>query len=157
MLFRSAVKVLRPEYGRDADFLTRFHGEAQAVASLNHPNVVAVYDIGEEAAGPFIVMEYVEGEDLASLLRRNGPLGARRAARIGIEVAHALEAAHARGIVHRDVKPANVLIASDGRVKVTDFGIARALSEAQLTLPGTTMGSVHYLAPEQVQIGRAHV
>ncbi|MFM2105364.1 MAG: hypothetical protein RL338_396 [Chloroflexota bacterium] len=146
-----AIKVLRPEYGRDADFLARFRQEAQAVASLNHPNVVAVHDIGKDAAGPFIVMEYVPGEDLASLLKRNGPLGPRQAARIGIEVARALSAAHGRGIVHRDVKPANVLIATDGRVKVTDFGIARAVADAQLTLPGTTMGSVHYLAPEQVR------
>ncbi|HEX9044884.1 MAG TPA: protein kinase, partial [Candidatus Limnocylindrales bacterium] len=146
-----AVKVLRPEYGRDKDFLARFQHEAQAVAQLNHPNVVSVHDIGEDPAGPFIVMEYVEGEDLASLLRRNGPLGARQAARIAAEVAHALDAAHAQGIVHRDVKPGNVLIATDGRVKVTDFGIARAATDAQLTLPGTTMGSVHYLAPEQVR------
>lgn len=146
-----AIKVLRPEYGRDADFLARFRQEAQAVASLNHPNVVAVHDIGKDPAGPFIVMEYVPGEDLASLLKRNGPLGPRQAARIGIEVARALSAAHGRGIVHRDVKPANVLIATDGRVKVTDFGIARAVADAQLTLPGTTMGSVHYLAPEQVR------
>ncbi len=145
------VKVLRPEYGRDPDFLARFRAEAQAVASLNDPNVVAVYDFGQDTAGPFIVMEYVDGEDLATLLRRNGALAPRQAARIARDVARALEAAHERGIVHRDVKPANVLIANDGRVKVTDFGIARALSEAQLTLPGTTLGSVHYLSPEQVR------
>jgi serine/threonine-protein kinase len=145
------VKVLRPEYGRDPDFLARFRAEAQAVASLNDPNVVSVFDFGQDTAGPFIVMEYVDGEDLATLLRRNGALAPRQAARIARDVARALEAAHEHGIVHRDVKPANVLIANDGRVKVTDFGIARAVSEAQLTLPGTTLGSVHYLSPEQVR------
>ena len=146
-----AVKVLRPEYGRDPDFLARFHAEAQAVASLNDPNIVSVFDFGEEEAGPYIVMEYVDGEDLATLLRRNGSLPPRQAARIARDVGRALAAAHDRGIVHRDIKPGNVLIANDGRVKVTDFGIARALSEAQLTLPGTTLGSVHYLSPEQVR------
>src|SRR4029077_16166556 len=95
--------------------------------------------------------ELVDGEDLASILRRTGPLPPRQAARIAAEIAQALAAAHARGIVHRDVKPANVLISRDGRVKVTDFGIARALAEAQMTLPGTTLGSVHYFSPEQAR------
>ncbi|MER3487900.1 MAG: serine/threonine-protein kinase, partial [Chloroflexota bacterium] len=146
-----AVKVLRPEYGRDPDFLARFRQEALAAASLNHPNVVAVYDFGEDAQGPFIVMELVDGEDLASLVRRTGPLPPRQAARLGAEIARALAAAHARGIVHRDVKSSNVLVTRDGRVKVTDFGIARALAEAQLTLPGMTLGSVHYFSPEQAR------
>lgn len=144
-----AVKVIRPEYGRDPDFLARFRAEAQAAASLNHPNVVAVYDSGEDPAGSYIVMELVDGEDLASLLRRNGPLPPRQAARIAAEVARALAAAHGRGLVHRDIKSSNILIARDGRVKVGDFGIARALAEAQVTLPGTTLGSVHYFSPEQ--------
>lgn len=146
-----AVKVLRPEYGRDPDFLARFRQEARAAASLNHPNVVAVYDFGEDAQGPFIVMELVDGEDLASLVRRTGPLPPRQAARLGAEIARALAAAHAQGLVHRDVKASNVLLARDGRVKVTDFGIARALAEAQLTLPGVTLGSVHYISPEQAR------
>ena len=146
-----AVKLLRPEYGRDPDFLARFRQEAQTVAQLNHPNVVAVYDYGQDPSGPFIVMELIDGEDLASILRRTGPLPPRQAARIAAEVARALAAAHARGIVHRDVKPGNVLVSADGRVKVTDFGIARAVAEAQMTLPGTTLGSVHYFSPEQVR------
>ena len=146
-----AVKLLRPEYGRDPDFLARFRQEAQNVAQLNHPNVVGVYDYGQDPSGPFIVMELIDGEDLASILRRTGPLPPRQAARIAAEVARALAAAHARGIVHRDVKPGNVLVSSDGRVKVTDFGIARAIAEAQMTLPGTTLGSVHYFSPEQVR------
>ena len=145
-----AVKVLRPEYGRDPDFFARFRQEAQSAASLNHPNIVSVHDYGQDPDGPFIVMEYVAGEDLASLLR-NGALAPRQAARIAAEVARALDAAHARGIVHRDVKPGNILIANDGRVKVTDFGIARAIAEAQLTLPGMTLGSVHYFSPEQAR------
>jgi len=146
-----AVKILRPEYGRDPDFGSRFRHEAQAAASLNHPNVVSVYDYGQDAAGPFIVMELVDGEDLASILKRSGALPPRQAARITAETARALQAAHQRGIVHRDVKPGNVMIDRDGRVKVTDFGIARAISEAQMTLPGTTLGSVHYFSPEQAR------
>ena len=146
-----AVKLLRPEYLRDPDFSSRFRQEAQSAASLSHPNVVTVYEYGEDPAGPFIVMEYVDGEDLASILRRNGALPPTQAARIAAGVARALAASHARGIVHRDVKPGNVLIARDGRVKVVDFGIARAIAEAQMTMPGTTLGSVHYFSPEQAR------
>ena len=146
-----AVKLLRPEYGRDPDFGSRFRQEAQSAASLNHPNIVAVYDYGQDPAGPFIVMELVDGEDLASIVRRTGALPPRQAARIAAEAARALQAAHQRGIVHRDVKPSNILIDRDGRVKVADFGIARAVAEAQMTLPGTTLGSVHYFSPEQAR------
>src|SRR5262245_40248388 len=146
-----AVKLLRPEYGRDPEFGSRFRQEAQSAASLNHPNIVSVYDYGQDAAGPFIVMELVEGEDLASIIRRSGALPPRQAARIAADAAHALEAAHDRGIVHRDVKPGNIMISRDGRVKVTDFGIARAVAEAQMTLPGQTLGSVHYFSPEQAR------
>ena len=146
-----AVKLLRPEYGRDPDFVARFELEARSVASLSSPNVVAVHDFGMDPAGPYIVMDYVDGEDLATLLRRNGALPPRKAARIAADVARAIAAAHARGIVHRDIKPANILIAQDGRVQVADFGIARALAEAQMTLPGTTLGSIHYMSSEQAR------
>jgi serine/threonine-protein kinase len=146
-----AVKVLRPEYGRDSAFVARFRQEAQAAASLNHPNVVNVFDYGTDRAGPFIVMELVEGGDLQSLIREEAPLPPVAAAEIARQIADALSAAHARGIVHRDIKPSNVLLAPGGRVKVVDFGIARAFSEAQLTLPGTTLGSVHYFSPEQAR------
>ncbi len=146
-----AVKILRPEYGRDPDFGSRFRQEAQNAASLNHPNIVGVYDYGQDDAGPFIVMELVEGEDLASIVKRQGALPPRQAARIVAETARALHAAHQRGIVHRDVKPGNVMIDRDGKVKVADFGIARAIAEAQMTLPGTTLGSVHYFSPEQAR------
>ena len=146
-----ALKLLRPEYLRDPDFSSRFRQEAQAAASLSHPNIVTVYDYGEDPSGPYIVMELVDGEDLATILRRSGTLPPRQVARIGAGVARALAAAHARGLVHRDVKPGNVLIGTDGQVKVADFGIARAIAEAQVTLPGTTLGSVHYFSPEQAR------
>ena len=146
-----ALKLLRPEYLRDPDFASRFRQEAPAAASLSHPNVVTVYDFGEDPSGPYIVMELVDGEDLSTILRRSGALGPRQVARIGSGVARALAAAHARGLVHRDVKPGNILIGTDGQVKVADFGIARAIAEAQVTLPGMTLGSVHYFSPEQAR------
>ena len=146
-----ALKLLRPEYLRDPDFSSRFRQEAQAAASLSHPNIVTVYDYGEDPSGPYIVMELIDGEDLATILRRSGTLPPRQVARIGAGVARALAAAHARGLVHRDIKPGNVLIGTDGQVKVVDFGIARAIAEAQVTLPGTTLGSVHYFSPEQAR------
>ncbi|HYL40125.1 MAG TPA: protein kinase, partial [Candidatus Binatus sp.] len=146
-----AVKVLRPEYGADPDFVDRFRHEAQAAASLNHPGIVSVFDYGTDPAGPFIVMELVDGEDLATILRRAGALPPRQAARLVAQAARGLAAAHERGFVHRDVKPGNILVTRDGRVKVTDFGIARAMAESALTLPGTTLGSVHYFSPEQAR------
>ncbi len=146
-----AVKLLRPEYERDPDFGTRFRQEARAAGSLNHPSIVSVYDYGQDPAGAFIVMELIDGEDLASVIRRTGALPPRRAARLAADVASALAAAHASGIVHRDVKPGNVLVGRDGRVKVTDFGIARAVADAQMTMPGLTLGSVHYFSPEQAR------
>jgi len=146
-----AVKVLRPEYGADPDFIDRFRHEAQSAASLNHPGIVAAYDYGTDPVGPFIVMELVEGEDLATIIRRTGALPPRAAARLVAQSARALAAAHDRGFVHRDIKPGNILVTREGRVKVTDFGIARALSESALTLPGTTLGSVHYFSPEQAR------
>ncbi len=146
-----AVKLLRPQYGRDAGFIARFRHEAQSAASLNHPNVVNVFDYGTDEAGPFIVMELVDGENLAEILAERGFLPPIAAAGIAEQVAEALAAAHERGIVHRDIKPSNILLTRDGRAKVVDFGIARALVEAQLTLPGTTLGSVHYFSPEQAR------
>lgn len=146
-----AIKILRGEYGTDASFLARFQREAQAAAQLNHPNVVAVFDYGQDPVGPYIVMELVTGGDLAGALRERGPLPPTVAASIGQQVADAIDAAHQRGIVHRDIKPSNVLLSTGGRVKVADFGIAQAFTDAQLTMTGVTMGSVHYFSPEQAK------
>ena len=146
-----AVKVLRAEYGRDPAFVARFRQEAQSAAALSHPNVVNVFDYGMEAGDPFIVMELIDGGDLAAAIKERGTLEPMAAARIAQQIFEALDTAHARGIVHRDIKPTNVLLTSSGRVKVADFGIARAFSEAQLTMPGTTLGSVHYFSPEQAR------
>ena len=146
-----AAKLLRPQYGNDPGFAARFKQEARSAGSLSHPNIVSVYDYGTDAetGGQFIVMQLIDGQDLAAILEKNGPLKVEDAVRIAIGVASALEAAHRRGIVHRDVKPGNILIDND--VKVTDFGIARAVAEASMTVTGTTLGSVHYFSPEQAR------
>src|SRR5258708_4679822 len=147
-----ALKALHPEYARDPTFVERFRREAQAAANLSHPNIVSIYDWGEDNGTYFIVMEYVEGQSLATLIRTEGPLLADRAADIGADVATALAFAHANGVVHRDVKPGNVLITPEGGVKVTDFGIARAGNTAEhLTQTGAVMGTATYFSPEQAQ------
>ena len=148
-----AVKILRPQYSADPGFAARFRQEARAAASLSHPSIVSVYDYGTDPDGEtqYIVMELVEGRDLAAILHERGRLSTDDAVQVAIAVASALEAAHRRGIVHRDVKPGNILITDDGDVKVTDFGIARAVSEASMTVTGTTLGSVHYFSPEQAR------
>ncbi|RYD04584.1 hypothetical protein N752_14520 [Desulforamulus aquiferis] len=119
------VKVLRPEYASDEDFVRRFRREAQAIASLSHPNIVSIYDVGQENDSYYLVMEYVEGENLKDLIRREAPLEPARAIQIGRQIADALEHAHENNIIHRDVKPHNILITRSGRAKLTDFGIAR--------------------------------
>jgi hypothetical protein len=148
-----AVKILRPQYSADPGFAARFRQEARSVASLTHPNIVSVYDYGTDAEGTtqYIVMQLVEGRDLAAILKERGRISTDDAVQVAIAVASALEAAHRRGIVHRDVKPGNILITDEGDVKVTDFGIARAVSEASMTVTGTTLGSVHYFSPEQAR------
>ncbi|HLW59907.1 MAG TPA: PASTA domain-containing protein [bacterium] len=146
-----AIKVLREQYAHDTEFVARFEREAQAVARLSHPHMVQVYDYGRDGHVHFIVMEFVEGEDLKTLLRRVGALTEARAREIGVQVCEALAFAHGVGIVHRDVKPQNILLNRDGRVKVTDFGIARALASSDITETGTVLGSVQYLSPEQAR------
>ncbi|HEX3424876.1 MAG TPA: protein kinase [Acidimicrobiales bacterium] len=147
-----AVKVLFPELARDPTFVERFRREAQAAARLNHPNIVSVYDFGQDGAAFYIVMEYVEGRPLSAIIRAEAPMAPERAAAIAAEVAAGLEAAHREGIIHRDVKPANVLVTDDGMVKVADFGIARATdARMDLTMPGMVIGTATYLSPEQAQ------
>jgi serine/threonine-protein kinase len=147
-----ALKVLFPEFARDPSFVQRFRREAQAAANLNHPNIVAVYDWGEEDGTYFIVMELVEGRTLRDMIRSDGRLDAERAADIAADVAAALSFAHRGGVVHRDVKPGNILITPTGQVKVTDFGIARAGGASEgLTQTGSVMGTATYFSPEQAQ------
>ncbi len=146
-----ALKVLFPELSVDRSFVERFRREAQAAANLSHPNIVSVYDWGEGEHTYFIVMEYVNGRTLAQLLRQ-GPLDADHAATLAADVAAALTFAHTHGVIHRDIKPANVLIDKSGQVKVTDFGIARAVGAKEgLTQTGTVMGTATYFSPEQAQ------
>jgi serine/threonine-protein kinase len=146
-----AVKLLRPEVIRDADLADRFRREALAATVLRHPNIVACLDTGTDDGQPYLVMDLIDGEDLAARLKRGGRLAADQAARIGLDVARALGAAHLRGIVHRDVKPGNILLAPDGRAMITDFGIARLAADAEAARQGTTLGSVHYFSPEQAR------
>jgi serine/threonine-protein kinase len=148
-----AVKLLRPQFSADPGFAARFKQEARAAGGLSHPNIVGVYDYGTDGADgdQYIVMELIDGSDLSAILRDRGSLSVMDAVRVAIGVASALEVAHRKGIVHRDVKPGNILITEGGDVKVTDFGIARAVSEASMTVTGTTLGSVHYFSPEQAR------
>ena len=148
-----AIKVMHREIAADADQLERFRREARAVARLNHPNVVGVIDAGEDGVTPYIVFEYVEGETLKDRIRRFGRLPVSEAVAYAIEIARALSAAHAAGIVHRDVKPQNVLLDEEGAAKVTDFGIARQLEQEGLTDDGRVLGTTDYVSPEQA-LGR---
>jgi eukaryotic-like serine/threonine-protein kinase len=148
-----AVKVLSPPYAQDPVFVERFRREARSAASLSHLNIVAVFDSGSDAGEHYLVMEYVAGQSLAELLADQGRLAPRRAAELGVEVCAALAAAHAQGLVHRDVKPANVLVGAEGRVKVADFGIVKAAATVTLTGNGTVLGTAAYLSPEQAQGG----
>ena len=172
-----ALKVLFPEYATDPAFVERFRREAQAAAGLQHPHIVAVYDWGKVNNTYFIAMEYVSGKTLAEILKDRKQLTHTQAADIARDVASALGFAHDNGVVHRDIKPGNILVRADGVVKVADFGIARALdssTDEALTQTGLVMGTAAYLSPEQAQgaqpdprsdlyslgvvkIGRAHV
>ncbi|NPV71684.1 MAG: Stk1 family PASTA domain-containing Ser/Thr kinase [Firmicutes bacterium] len=148
-----AVKVLRSQYASDEDFVRRFKREAQAAASLSHPNIVNIFDVGEIDDTYYIVMEYVEGSTLKQVINSKGRLAPVQALRIAHQICEGLEHAHRRHVIHRDIKPQNILIARDGRAKVTDFGIARAATASTVTHTGTVIGSVHYFSPEQARGG----
>ena len=144
-----AIKVLRDQYAQDPEFLERFRSEARSAAALNDPGVVSVYDVGADEGRNFLIMEYVAGRDLKQVIREEAPLDPARAVTIAAGLARAVGQAHAIGMVHRYIKPQNVLVTPDGRMKVADFGIARAIAAAGMTAPGIVLGTVHYLAPEQ--------
>ncbi|MEK4056393.1 Stk1 family PASTA domain-containing Ser/Thr kinase [Paenibacillus sp. FSL F4-0087] len=146
-----AIKVLRQQFVHDEEFIRRFRREAQSAASLSHPNVVSVYDVGQEDDVHYIVMEYVEGKNLNEIIKERAPLQVDEAVRIASQIADALDHAHHNQIIHRDIKPHNILIGRNGRVKVTDFGIARAVTSTTITQTGSVVGSVHYFSPEHAK------
>lgn len=148
-----AVKILRDEFTTDNEFIKRFRSEAQAVASLSNPNIVAVYDVGNEGNLYYIVMELVQGKTLKEVIQEQGKLSWKWSIRVAIQIAKALETAHKNNIIHRDIKPHNIIITEDGMAKVTDFGIAKAVSNSTITAFGTTLGSVHYFSPEHARGG----
>lgn len=146
-----AIKVLKSEFSADKKFVSKFRGEAQSAAGLSHPNIVSVYDVGEDEGLYYIVMELIEGITLKSFIEQKGRLDVREAIGIGIQIAMGMEAAHNNHIIHRDIKPQNIIISREGKVKVTDFGIAKAASSNTIT--SNAMGSVHYISPEQARGG----
>lgn len=146
-----AIKVLKPEFSEDLNFVTKFRTEAQSAAGLEHPNIVNIYDVGSEKGMHYIVMEYVEGITLKTYIEKKGQLSFKEAVSIAIQVGRGIEAAHNKNIIHRDIKPQNIIISTEGKVKVTDFGIAKAASTN--TISSDVMGSVHYSSPEQARNG----
>ena len=146
-----AIKFLKQEYCQDAKFVSKFRGEAQSVAGLSHPNIVSIYDVGEDEGMHYIVMEFVEGITLKRYIEEKRKLSVKEACGIALQIAAGLEAAHGNGIIHRDIKPQNILISRDGTAKVTDFGIAKAATSNTIT--SNAMGSVHYISPEQARGG----
>lgn len=148
-----AVKILRDEYTTDIEFIRRFNSEAQSAASLTHPNIVSIYDVGNEANVYYIVMELVQGKTLKEIIIEDGALPWKWSVNVAIQIASALDTAHKNNIIHRDIKPHNIIITEDGVAKVTDFGIAKAASNSTITAFGTTIGSVHYFSPEHARGG----
>jgi len=148
-----AVKILRPEFATDFDFVSKFRRESLAAASLSHPNIVSIYDVGQDEGLNYIVMEYIKGKTLKDYIKEKGKIKYDEALKITYQIALALDHAHKNGVVHRDIKPHNILITEDNIVKVTDFGIARASTANTVTNTGKVLGSVHYLSPEQARGG----
>jgi serine/threonine protein kinase len=146
-----AVKVVRPEAAEDTDFLNRFRAEARNCAALQHPNIVTVHDFGEGRDSAYLVLELIDGKPLSALIRERGPLPPAEVTEILHQIALALQAAHEGGVVHRDVKPANIVVDGNGYARLTDFGISKALAGTALTQTGEVLGTAHYLSPEQVQ------
>ncbi|ETT57185.1 Stk1 family PASTA domain-containing Ser/Thr kinase [Paenibacillus sp. FSL H8-0457] len=146
-----AIKVLRQQFVHDEEFIRRFRREAQSAASLSHSNVVSIYDVGQEEDVHYIVMEYIEGQNLNEIIKERAPLQVEEAVRIATQICDALGHAHHNQIIHRDIKPHNILIGRNGRVKVTDFGIARAVTSTTITQTGSVVGSVHYFSPEHAK------
>ncbi len=146
-----AIKILHPHFTEDEEYVERFRREARSVAQLSHPNIVTVIDRGEDAGRQYIVFEYVEGENLKELLERTGPMPVRDALVMALQMTRALSFAHGRGLIHRDVKPQNVLLNADGQAKMTDFGIARSIDVQGVTITGTILGTSEYIAPEQAR------
>lgn len=145
------IKVLREQFAADEEFVRRFRREAQSAASLSHTNIVSIYDVGKDGETEYIVMEYIEGQNLKDIIRNYAPLSTEQTIELGMQIAEAIRHAHEHHIIHRDIKPHNILVTEDGRIKVTDFGIARAVSAATMTHTGDIVGSVHYLSPEQAK------
>ncbi|WP_313429733.1 Stk1 family PASTA domain-containing Ser/Thr kinase, partial [Siminovitchia terrae] len=150
-----AVKILRLDFADEEEFIRRFQREAQSATSLNHPNIVNVFDVGEEDNIYYIVMEYVDGMTLKQYIQNYYPISVEKVIDIVKQLTSALEHAHYNHIIHRDIKPQNILIDHDGNVKITDFGIAMALSATSITHTNAVLGSVHYLSPEQARGGMA--
>lgn len=148
-----AIKILRDEFTTDSEFIKRFNSEAQSAASLTHPNIVSIYDVGNEDNLYYIVMELIQGKTLKDIITEDGVLSWKWSVNIAIQIASALETAHKHNIIHRDIKPHNIIITEDGMAKVTDFGIAKAVSNSTITAFGTTIGSVHYFSPEHARGG----
>lgn len=148
-----AVKILRQEFTKDEEFIKRFKRESLAAASLSHPNVVGIYDVGEQEGIYYIVMEYVSGKTLKEYIKENEKLNYREVLNISTQIANALDHAHKNGVIHRDIKPHNILVTEDNIIKVTDFGIARASNSSTIANTGSIMGSVHYFSPEQARGG----
>ena len=149
-----AIKILRDEFTTDEEFIKRFEVEAQSAASITHPNIVSVYDVGVDGNLYYIVMELIKGKTLKEIItEEKGPLPWKWSVNIASQIASALETAHKNHIIHRDIKPHNIIITEDGVAKVTDFGIAKAVSNSTITAFGTTIGSVHYFSPEHARGG----
>ena len=146
-----AVKVLKPEFNRDAEFVSRFQREAEAASKMTHHNIVNLLDVGMDGENRYLIMEYVKGQTLKEVIQQSGRIRPATAVQITIRILSALQHAHQNGIIHRDIKPQNILVHADGHIKVADFGIARMANSSTLTKGDSVMGSVHYFSPEQAQ------